>query len=258
MPEHTGTFPAQAYTTDSLDAQPALTPVERIVDTFIAPAKTFTDIRRNRSWWLPFLLIAVFGYIFVFAALSRVGIHTISDNAMKANPKQAERMASQPAAQQAQTRKITETVTQSILYATPVITLLFNCITALLLWVGFNFILGGSSSYGAMYAVGMFAWLPSILKSLLITIMLFAGDPETFQINDPIGTNPGFFLGSGSAPWLKSFLGSFDLFTFWTLFLLGLGGAIVSRVKPAKGYALVFGFFLIIILVKVGFAAATS
>ena len=34
----------------------ALSQMERVVDTFVAPTKTFADIRRNASWWLPFLL----------------------------------------------------------------------------------------------------------------------------------------------------------------------------------------------------------
>ena len=36
-----------------------LSQVERVVDTFIAPSKTFTDILRSTSWWLPFLLLVV-------------------------------------------------------------------------------------------------------------------------------------------------------------------------------------------------------
>jgi hypothetical protein len=31
----------------------------RLVNTFIAPSKTFTDLGRNASWWAPFILISV-------------------------------------------------------------------------------------------------------------------------------------------------------------------------------------------------------
>jgi hypothetical protein len=31
----------------------------RSVNTFIAPSKTFTDLRRNASWWGPWLLISI-------------------------------------------------------------------------------------------------------------------------------------------------------------------------------------------------------
>ena len=36
-----------------------LSQVERVVDTFVAPTATFTDILRSTSWWLPFLLLVL-------------------------------------------------------------------------------------------------------------------------------------------------------------------------------------------------------
>ena len=32
---------------------------QRLIDTFIAPSKTFTDLRRNASWWAPFIAIVI-------------------------------------------------------------------------------------------------------------------------------------------------------------------------------------------------------
>ncbi len=31
----------------------------RILNTFIAPSKTFTDLQRKSSWWAPWLLISI-------------------------------------------------------------------------------------------------------------------------------------------------------------------------------------------------------
>ena len=42
-------------------AGPGLSQVERVVDTFVAPTKTFKDILRDSSWWLPYLLGALVG-----------------------------------------------------------------------------------------------------------------------------------------------------------------------------------------------------
>ena len=38
------------------EASTPLSQVERVLDTFIAPSKTFHDILRDTSWWLPWLL----------------------------------------------------------------------------------------------------------------------------------------------------------------------------------------------------------
>ena len=44
---------------------PGLTQLERVSNTFTAPSKTFNDIAAgNKSWWLPFLIMIVFGYLF--------------------------------------------------------------------------------------------------------------------------------------------------------------------------------------------------
>jgi len=37
----------------------------RVLNTFFAPRKTFTDLRRSASWWLPFLISAIVSTIFV-------------------------------------------------------------------------------------------------------------------------------------------------------------------------------------------------
>src|SRR5271163_3233632 len=87
-------------------ATPALSQGERVIDTFIAPTKTFTDILRNQSWWLPFLLGVLFSYGFMFTVQKQVGWDIVADNLIKQDPKATERMATQTPEQQAQGRQI--------------------------------------------------------------------------------------------------------------------------------------------------------
>ena len=239
------------------EAQPPLTEVQRVVDTFVAPSKTFTDIRQNRSWWLPYLLLVAFGVLFSVTLTHKLGPSGIAESALRANGKKYEQFKQLPADQQAAQRSVIGKVTTYSLYAYPVIQVAVLALTALLLWGGFNFILGGSSSYPEMFAVAMFASLPSVFRAILGTVTLFAGDNDTFNLQDPVGTNPGYYLSADAAPWLHSLLGSLDLLTLWPLFLMALGGAIVARVKPTSGYAIIFGVWLVV-LIKTGFAAAFS
>jgi hypothetical protein len=48
---------------------------------------------------------------------------------------------------------------------------------------------------------------------------------------------------------------SLDVITLWSLALAGFGAAIVSRVKPARGLMLVFGAWIVFVLIKTGIAA---
>src|ERR1019366_3284 len=112
---------------DAVAAVPAddkpLTEVERLVDTFIAPTKTFTDIRRNASWWVPWLLMSVFGLAMVFVVDKKLGMETVTENQMRLNPKQMEKIDNLPADQKATQMRIAATVTQYISYAWPLLTI---------------------------------------------------------------------------------------------------------------------------------------
>ena len=243
---------------DEYDAVPPLSQGQRVLDTFFTPSRTFADIRRNRSWWLPFLLLAVFSLVFGVVAIKRVGIDTLLENAQRSNPAQAEKMQNMPPEQRATAARVGGAIMKTALYCGPVFLLLFAAIVALLLWVGCNFILGGSGTYPGMFAVSMYAMLPGLLAYLIIVITLFAGSPETFNINNPAGTNIGYYLPQDASAFFRSLLTSFDVIFLWEMVLLGLGAAIVARLKPAMGIALVLGGWFVIVLIKAGIAAATS
>lgn len=240
---------------DEYDAVPPLSQGQRVLDTYFAPSRTFADIRRNRSWWLPYILLVVFSLIFGAVVHTRVGTDTLAENAIRNNPAQAEKMQNAPPEQRAQTMKMTGIFMQVGLFSGPVSFLLVPAILALLLWVGFNFILGGSSTYPGMFAVAMYAALPGLVFYLVVIATVFAGDPETFSIANATGTNVGYFLPAETSPALKSLLTSIDVFSIWQAFLLGLGGAIVARVKKSTGLAMVFGVWIVIVLVKAAIAA---
>jgi len=235
---------------------PALSQVERVVDTFAAPSKTFTDILRSRSWWLPFLLTVIVTYGYVFAVQSRVGWETVAANAMKQDPKAAERMANAPAEQQAQIMKITTASIQYGMYATPVLVLVFTAVVSLVLWGTINFLFGGRATFGQVFAVWMYGTLPLLIVSILTIITLFAGlDREAFNINNPVGTNIGFYLGAETPQWLQKLATSIDVLMIWSLTLAGIGLAIVAKVKRSSGLTAVFGWAVLIVIVKVAYAA---
>jgi hypothetical protein len=79
---------------------PPLSEPARIVNTFIAPGNTFTDLRRNASWWAPWLMISVFGLLFVFVMGKQIGFEQISKNSI-AQSSRADQFEKLPADQQA-------------------------------------------------------------------------------------------------------------------------------------------------------------
>jgi hypothetical protein len=237
---------------------PHLSQVERVVNTFIEPSKTFKDIKRNRSWWLPFLILVVLGYGFCFAAVQHVGWESLTTNVLRSQPKNAERLDKGTPAEQAQMLSVTKGIMDGFMVGSPAVVLIVNALIALLLWGGFAFVLGGTTTYSEMFAVSIFASLPNALNSLIAIVTAFVSDPQTYNLNVPSPASLAYFLDASAAPWLISLAKSLDVFSLWGLALAGFGGAIVSRVKPLRGIMLVFGVWLLYVIVKVGIAAASS
>jgi len=243
---------------DGVVEQKPLSEVERVVDAFVAPTKTFTDILRSTSWWLPFLLIVLVTSVSSYAVGKQIGWDTVAETQIRLNPKQEDAMNQLPPDQKATRMKISAAVTKYIMYALPVFALVTAALAALILWGTFNFGLGAKTTYGQMFAVWMYAGLPGLLKGILIAVVAFFGSsPESFNIKDPVGTNLGYYMPD-AAPWLKAALGFVDLIGLWNLALLVIGTAVVARVKVGSAAAVVVGWWLLLVLISVGIAAATS
>ncbi len=69
--------------------QKPLSEVERVVDTFVAPSKTFTDLRRSANWFVPWLLMAITSVAMVLVVDKKLGMEKVVENQMALQPKQA-------------------------------------------------------------------------------------------------------------------------------------------------------------------------
>ena len=237
---------------------PGLTQVQRVVYTFTAPSKTFTDILRNTSWWLPFLLSLVLGYAFIFTMSSRLGWEKVTEAGLKQDPASAERIEKLPPDQRATAMQFSQTFVKVIWYCVPFIAILFAAIAALVLWGTINFLFGGRATYGQVFAVWMFGTLPLIFQWLLGIITMFGIDPDSFNPNNFVGSNIGYYLPSETAKWLTTLAGAIDIFWIWSLILVGIGLAIVARVKRSTGLTAVFGWWALILIIRIGIAAVRS
>ena len=115
----------------------------------------------------------------------------------------------------------------------------------------------GQLDFKRSFSVACYTNLIYVLGVLMAMAIIFFGDPEHFNPNNPMPTNPGFFLDplATSKP-LLVFASSLDLFTFWFIALLGIGYSAASggKVKAFSISALFFGCWLVVVLVKVAFA----
>lgn len=249
---------------DNPEVQPAagaagLSQWRRVVCVFTAPTRIFAEIQRGRrSWWLPLILISVITYILFAVVASRIGMQQVVDNQMHLNPQAEEKLAQAPPAQRELANKISLYVTEGVFLANPVLTLAGIALLSLGLWGTINLVFGGKAKFAGIFAVWMYATLPSIIKTLLGIVVIYGGiAPESFNIKNFAPTNIGAFLNPLETNHaLYALASSLDVVVIWSLALLSIGTAMVAGVKRQSGYIAVFGWWAIYVLIGVGVAAA--
>ena len=237
---------------------PGLTQWQRVSNAFMAPSKTFDDIKRgNKSWWMPLIIMAIVGYILFAAIYTKIGMQTVVDNQVRMDPKAAERMAQLTPEQREAGEKVSLYITEGVFIASPVFVLGIAAVVSLVLWGTINFVFGGKATFGGVFAVWFYASLPTIIKSLLGVVVIFSGmAPESFNIKNFAPTNLGAFLDPVETnKALYALATSLDAITIWSLILMGMGIATVAGVKRGSGYITTFGWWAIVVLFGVGVAA---
>ncbi len=227
-----------------------LSQVERVVDTFVAPKKTFADILRSSSWWLPCVLVILCSVVYAVTAVKKVGLSTMADNMIQTMPKIQEMMASDKT-QAAAIHARFETQLSSGFYSTPISFLIGGFAIAGLFMATVNFAFGGKSNFWQAMAVFWYSLLPlAIWYLLIVVILMLGGNNDSFQAANPVGTNIGFYLAD-SSPAIKALFSIFDVFSIWIFGLQAYGMAKVARVSFGKAAAAVAIWWLLYSVMKV-------
>jgi len=225
----------------------------RIVNTFVAPSKTFTDLRRSAAWWGPWLLISIVSLVFIYVMGNKVGFEQISKNQIS-HSKRADAFDKLPADQQATQLRISAKIIAGFGYGSPFLILFFSLISTTALWATFKVGAAAETTFGQAYAIVMYAGLPGIVGAILGIVSFFAGvNPEGFDINNPVGTNLAYYLDPDTTgKFLRGMASSIDVITIWSIVLMGIGFACTSKVKRGNAIMIVVGWFLFYKLVMSG------
>ena len=252
--------PSQPMQPPQLAQEPRpLSEGQRLIDTFIAPSKTFTDLRRNASWWGPYLIIVITSISFIYVVDQKVGFPKVVENAIQLQPKTADRIDRMPADQKQKVLQQQATVTKVISYCIPIVALIIYALVAGVLFATLKFAVSADIKYSTLYALIVYTRLPQIFIALLgILSLLAGGSSDGFNLENAVATNPGYFIGPDGSAVLRALLTPLDVLSLWSLILTAIGITCISKVKRGTAFAVVFGWFVFYVIVKVGFAVATS
>lgn len=242
---------------------PGLSEPQRIINTFIAPKKTFEDLKRNPSWWVPWLLVALFTLVFGIVVVQKVDMERFAQQQIDKSKFAQRQMEQLTPEQRAKNLALRATITKVTFYIAPVFTLLGGLLIGAILMAIFNFVLGAEVPFSRALAVTFYAGLPGIIRTVLLIIsLLTASDPSSIDVTaNPMPTNPGFFLDPASNKALYSLASALDIFIIWYVVLLGIGFATASsNRKPSvsTGVATMFVVYGIVVLIGMGLKAAFS
>lgn len=241
--------------------QPGLSEPARLMNVFVAPRKTFEDLKRNSSWWVPWLVGAIVSLAFGVVAAQKIDMVRFTRQQIEQSKLAQRQMEQLSPEQQEQQIRIRAAGTKIVFYLSPIFSLIAGLIFAAVLLAVFNFGFAAEVPFQRALAIVFYALLPRAVYYILLSVSLLASsDPNSIDIAvNPMPTNLGFFMDPQGSKFLYSFISNLDLFALWSVVLMGLGFAAASpnrKLTASTGITTMLVIYGILILIGAGFKAA--
>jgi hypothetical protein len=206
----------------------------RIVGVFFSPGTAFADVARRPRWWIPVILIALLGSVYLNIFTQRVGWESVIRPAIEKLPNQ---QALTPQ-QREQTIANLARVYKYLGYGGSAVgTVFYVFIVAVLLMFLFDTMMSAGIGLKRMMAIVAYGFLPMLLQTALSMVVLLLKDPDEFNLQNPLMFNVGAYLSPDAPAALRAFGSSIDLFSLWIIVLLAIGVSTTAR-KMSFGKAL--------------------
>lgn len=228
----------------------------RLIGVLVAPGETFRSIAERPTWLPPLLVLALLGAAVGLVLQMRTDPEEMVRGQLEmvkvdVPQEQVDKMI-EDAENRTTGAKVGLTavgvVIQAVIYA----------VVAVLFWIGFR-MFGSEMDYLRSLATTLYGFMPLAVASLINLPLMFARESLTFEE----ARDGGVLVSSlkalapeDASAVTGALLGSFDLFTIWTLVLLTIGYRAVAKVSTAVAAGIVILFWLVYVVGKVGLAAA--
>lgn len=238
-------------------SQPAPPPApknafQRIAGVFFAPVETFADIARKPDILVPLLVILVIGYVTTFMVMPHFDFDAMIAQQAEMVKKQNPNVSDGDIAQMG---KFTIAFAKVMGYVSPILVLIGYMIIALVVW-GACRLMGGAGDFKQAFSATLYAHFPRVVLGIIMAVVVKArGSVDPAAIATVVKSNPAFLVDMKEQPVLFALLSSIELFQIWTIALLIIGFAALTKLSRAKTAAIIISLWVISVVVKVGFAA---
>lgn len=222
----------------------------RLIAVLFSPVRTFESIAARPTWAAPLIVLMVLSTAAGVLAWQRVDVDQIKRDTAEAMEKRG-----QPAGDE-QLEQIAGFSKGAGMGCSVVIPPVAYLISALVLWGAFR-LAGGEIGFKSSFAVTLHGMMPWAIYALLMIPVVLGQqeiDPQVLQAQTLVASSPASFMPPDTGPVLLALLGSFDVFSFWTIALLIIGFSIVAKVSRGKAAVTVIAASLFWIAVKLALA----
>jgi hypothetical protein len=209
--------------------------MSNLINIITEPGKAFEHIKEKDDWWIPFILLVVVTWIFLW----------ISGPALA-------RITAQKMAEMGTDREIPKFVDYIKYIGAPIGTLIMWLIMSVLIWF-----LGNSfgADWGFTKALDLYAYssVVQVIRTLLsAVILLIRGIPNVMTFKDLSVATGLNLLFSPENPRLYALLSGIEVFTIWQFILIAYGISAITGISKKKAawvsviiYIITLGFGVI-------------
>jgi hypothetical protein len=212
----------------------------RLTGVFFEPSKTFEDIAARPRFWAPMIVTILVTMILMTLFSQHVGWDRMMRQQMEMNSRTQQLTPEQKEqAVQFWTRLMPVFTYGGALLGTPVTFLILAGI-----FLGMvKGIMSAAVTFKQVFAAVAYGWMPHVIASILTIAVMFMKSPDDFHLDNPLVFNPGAIMDPVSSnKFVLSLATSLDLFSLWSLVLIGIGLKAAGGRKLSTGSAMVAVF----------------
>jgi hypothetical protein len=212
------------------EEQPQMSFVQRLTGMFFEPTKTFADIDRKATWIGIFIIMAILGIVVAYVLMSHVDLTAMMRQQMEAKNMSEDQINAAMEVQQQ--NPIMKNLRYVSVVVAPIAQIVMYIVIAALLLLLFV-LMGAPLTFKKTLAVTIWGMSPAgIVTSILMIVLIYVKNPADMSAaQDIVMSNLGPLVNAKTNPFLHSVLNSIDIFSFWTIALLSIGFAAISKGK---------------------------
>ena len=216
---------------------------QRIIGVLFSPGETFESIAKRPNVLGPLLIFIVISVVSVIPVAMKADFNALAHEAIESNP-------NIPPDRVEASVNMTKGIMKVSMYASPVLIVLVLVICAGVLLLAFK-MFGGEGDFTAALAVTTYAWMPRLIRGVLGAIVTISkGSISIFELQNPIMSNLGFLFDPKTQPVQYAIGSSLDLFNIWSLVLLIIGFAAMSKLPKVRSAVIVIVLWLVVNLLS--------